>query len=522
MARTRLADQLQDAASVAKESWERGVDVDHVLEERRTRRELFRDAGALALGVGAFARFAPAASAAVQPRVVVVGAGLAGLTAAYRLKQAGCIAAVHEGSDRIGGRCWTIRGEFVDSQIAEHGGELIDQGHTALRQLTQELGLQLDNLLQGERNGTEPAYHFDGAPYSVRQATLDLRDVWPKLHGDVSAASYPTLFDTYTERGFELDQMSIVDWIEESVPGGIDSELGQLLDTAYNIEYGAESAEQSSLNLLYLLGYQGPGNIRIFGKSNEKYHVRGGNDQVPARLANALAGQITLASELVAVKRNNDATYTLTFRQGNTSRTVTADRVVLAIPFSILRRSVDLSRAGFSPLKRTAIAEQGMGTNSKLHVQFTSRHWEESLDCNGETYSDRGYQSTWDVTRTQPGASGILVDYTGGQIGASFGSGTPQQRAQQFLAQIEPVLPGLSAKWNGRATVDFWLGNRWTRGSYSYWKVGQYTQFAGVERLPEGNCFFCGEHTSVDFQGYLNGAVETGERAAGEVLDSIA
>jgi monoamine oxidase len=522
MTRTRLAGQLQEAASVAHESWVRGVEVDQVLEERRTtRRELLRDAGALALGAAAFGRFASVARAVAQPRVVVVGAGLAGLTAAYRLKQAGVTAAVYEGADRVGGRCWTIRGAFLDGQIAEHGGELIDQGHTALRQLAQELGLQLDNLLQGERNGTEPAYFFDGAPYAVRQATLDLRDLWPKLHSDVSAASYPTLFDNFTERGEELDHLSIVDWINESVPGGIDSKLGQLLDFAYNIEYGAESAEQSSLNLLYLLGYQGPGNLRIFGKSNEKYHVRGGNDQVPARLASALSDQVTIGSELVAIRRNTDSTYTLTFRQGGSSRTVTADRVVLAIPFSILRHSVDISRAGFSSLKRTAIAEQGMGTNSKLHLQFTSRHWE-SLDCNGETFSDRGYQNTWDVTRAQPGASGILVDYTGGLVGASFGSGSPQQRAQQFLAQIEPVLPGLTAKWNGRATVDFWLGNRWTRGSYSYWKVGQYTRFAGVEGRPEGNCFFCGEHTSIDFQGYLNGAVETGERAAGEVLDSLA
>ena len=521
MTRTRLAGQLQEAASVARESWTRGIEVDQILEERkRTRRELLRDAGALAFGAAALGRFAPAANAAVQSRVVVVGAGLAGLTAAYRLQQAGVNASVYEGSDRVGGRCWTIRDAFLDGQIAEHGGELIDQGHTALRQLAQQLGLQLDNLLQSEQNGAEPAYYFDGASYSFRQATLDLKAVWQKLHSDVSAASYPTLFDSFTQRGYELDHMSIIDWINESVPGGIDSKLGQLLDIAYNIEYGAESSEQSSLNLLYLLGYSGQGNLRIFGPSNEKYHVRGGNDQVPTRLAYALAGQITMGSELVAIKRNNDATYTLTFRQGGSSRTVTADRVVLAIPFSILRRSVDISRAGFSSLKRTAIAEQGMGTNSKLHVQFTNRHWE-SLGCNGETYSDRGYQNTWDVTRAQPGASGILVDYTGGQVGASFGSGTPQERAQQFLAQIEPVLPGLSAKWNGRATVDFWLGNRWTRGSYSYWKVGQYTRFAGIEGRPEGNCFFCGEHTSIDFQGYLNGAVETGERAAGEVLDSL-
>jgi len=521
MARTRLAGQLREAASVARESFERGVDVDHVLEERRTtRRELLRDAGALALGAGAFGRFASAARAAQPPRVVVVGAGLAGLTAAYRLRQAGCVAAVHEGSDRVGGRCWTIRGVFADGQIGEHGGELIDQGHTELRQLAQELGLDLDNLAQGEQNGSEPAYFFDGAPYPVRDATLDLRDIWSKLHSDLSAASYPTLYNSSTARGRVLDQMSIVDWINESVPGGIDSLLGQLLDIAYNIEYGAESSQQSSLNLIYLLGYQGPGNFRIFGKSNEKYHVRGGNDQVATLLAGALDSQITLGSELVAIRLNSDGTYALSFRQGGPTRTVIADRVVLAVPFSILRSSVDISRAGFSSLKRTAISELGMGTNSKLHVQFRSRHWD-SLHCTGETYSDRGYQNTWEVTRTQSGSSGILVDYTGGAVGASFGSGTPQQRAQQFLAQIEPVLPGLSAEWNGRATVDFWLGNRWSRGSYSYWKVGQYTRFAGIERAPEGNCFFCGEHTSIDSQGYLNGAVETGERAAGEVLDSL-
>ncbi len=125
------------------------------------------------------------------------------------------------------------------------------------------------------------------------------------------------------------------------------------------------------------------------------------------------------------------------------------------------------------------------------------------------------------MTRGQAGASGILVDYTGGNIGNSFGSGTPSSRAQQFLAQIEPVLPGLSAKWNGRATIDYWAGNPWTNGSYSYWKVGQYTKFAGAEREIEGACHFAGEHTSIDFQGYLNGAVETGQRAAGEVITAL-
>jgi monoamine oxidase len=509
MARTPLLDALQRMTA------------DVAAEERRTsRRDFLRDAAAAGAAASAFGVLAPRARAATPPgRVVVVGAGLAGLTAAYRLKQAGVTAEVHEASDRLGGRCWTLRGFFGDGQIAEHGGELIDQGHTALRQLVSELGLKLDNLLSAE-DGNEQTNWFDGARYSYDQATADLKTGWQKLHKDVSAASYPTLFDLSTERGRELDRMSIVDWINETFPGGINSRIGQLLDVAYNIEYGAESSEQSALNLVYLLGYSGQGQLRIFGPSNEKYHVVGGNDQVPSRLADRLAGQITTGSELVAIRVTAAGRWELTFRQGSATKTITADRVVLALPFSIMRSSVNFSKAGWEPLKETAIREQGMGTNSKLHLQFSSRVWRPQ-GFNGETYSDRGYQNTWEVTRAQPGASGILVNYTGGKVGASFGSGTLESRAQQFLGQVEPVLPGVSKAYNGRAFLDFWTAYPWTKGSYSYWKVGQYTKFAGMEGRRQGTCHFAGEHTSIDFQGYLNGAVETGERAVSEILGDL-
>jgi len=523
MPRTPLANQVQEMLSVVQESEQRNVSTEQVLQERRaasmSRRD-FLKAGLAGIGALAVASQARIVSAATAPRIVVVGAGLAGLTSAYRLKQNGFLADIYEASDRVGGRCWSDTTFFNDGQIYEHGGELIDQGHTQIRQLAQELGLPLDNLLQAEVNGTEPSYYFDGQPYSFAQATDDLKNIWQKIHSDVSAASYPTLYDNYTQRGWELDHLSIIDWINESVPGGINSKLGQLLDVAYNIEYGAESSVQSSLNLLYLLGYSGQGQLRIFGPSNEKYHVRGGNDQITARMAQALAGQIKLGQELTAIRQNSNGTYTLTFKKGRISTDISADKVVLALPFAILRDSVDYKRAGFSTLKKTAITQMGMGTNSKLHVQFTNRHWV-SLGSNGDTFADTGYQNTWEVSRAQAGASGLLVDYTGGNVGATFGSGTPASRAQQFLAQLEPVLPGITAKWNGKASVDFWTGYRWTKGSYSYWKVGQYTQFAGIERLQQGDCHFAGEHTSVDFQGYLNGAVESGERVAGEILADI-
>jgi monoamine oxidase len=207
----------------------------------------------------------------------------------------------------------------------------------------------------------------------------------------------------------------------------------------------------------------------------------------------------------------------LTFKDGLSTSTVSADRVVLALPFSIMRASVDFSKAGFNTVKQRAIKQLGMGTNSKLNVGFSSRQWR-TLGCNGDTYADTGYQATWEVSRSQPGTAGILVDYTGGNIGATFGSGTPDARARQFLGQIEPLLPGITKAYNGRATIDYWPGYQWTRGSYSYWKVGQYTSFSGAESEISGRCHFAGEHTSQDFQGYLNGAVSSGARVASEVL----
>jgi monoamine oxidase len=515
MARTPLANAVEEAvAKIADE------------EARTTRRGLLKGAGGAVAGATILGSLAGPAWAAAprrstpDTRVVVVGAGLAGLTAAYRLQQAGIFADVYEATDRMGGRCWTGRGDFADGQIYEHGGELIDSNHLEIKQLAQELGLTLDNLYTSETNGTEQLGYFFGRPYTYTQMTNDLKTIWQQIHSDISAASYPTLYSSFTARGQVLDQMTLYQWIENYVPGGHSSSLGQLLDVAYNIEYGAETKVQSSLNMLYLLGYAGPGQFRTFGKSNEKFHVHGGNDQIPQILAQKLGAQITPSAPLTVIKRNTDGTYALTFGNGSGSFTRTADHVVLALPFTILR-GLNFSKAGFNAVKTTAINELGMGTNAKVHVQFTSRFWRDQ-GCTGETYADTGYQNTWESSRAQAGASGMLVWYTGGNPGVAVGSNTPQwQVTNNFLPKIEPVLPGATAHWNGKVIRDYWTAYPWTKGSYSYWKAGQYTKFSGAEKERSNNCHFCGEHTSQDFQGYLQGGVETGERAANEILADL-
>ena len=178
---------------------------------------------------------------------------------------------------------------------------------------------------------------------------------------------------------------------------------------------------------MYLLGAVGQGNVRLFGQSNEKYKVRGGNDQIVTKLAALLPGQIETGNPLRAIVRRGSV-YDLLF---DGRPTVTADRVVLALPFSVLRDRVDYSAADFSALKKTAIAELGMGANIKLALQFSSRKWRDA-GCNGDTYSDTGYQATWEVTRAQTGTAGILVDYTGGTVANSQSGRLPAALAWNF------------------------------------------------------------------------------------------
>ncbi|NEU30537.1 FAD-dependent oxidoreductase [bacterium LRH843] len=456
------------------------------------------------------------------PHIVIVGAGLAGLTCAYRLKQAGILSTIYEATNRVGGRCWTRRGDFTDGQLVERGGELIDTGHKEIKALAKELDLQLDDLKMDESIGTEPFYYFDRCPYTLKEVTEDFLNIYPQLHKDFKKAGETTLYNQFTERGFELDQMSIVDYINEIVPGGIQSKFGQLLVIAYTIEFGAEAHEQSSLNLIYLLGSAPKSPFQIYGESDERFRIRGGNDQLPALLAKKIDGQIRFHSELRMIEQNSRNEVKLVFRNNEREWEVLADKVIITIPFSILK-IIDYKNAKFCPLKNIAIEELGMGVNTKLHAQFSNRFWRR-LGNNGETFADTGYQNTFEVTRAQQGKSGILVDYTGGRTAAEQKALTDKRLkkvTKGFLKKLEPVLPGSLKSWNGLSTVDHWHSNPWVKGSHSYWKVGQYTKFAGLVGEREGNIFFAGEHTSIEYQGYLNGAVETGERASQEVMNDL-
>jgi monoamine oxidase len=140
----------------------------------------------------------------------------------------------------------------------------------------------------------------------------------------------------------------------------------------------------------------------------------------------------------------------------------------------------------------------------------------------GTAYADTGFQNTWESSRGQEGETGVLINYLG-SAGARLTDthGNPQATrayAKRFLGEIESVFPGISAQWNGRATLDTPLFNPFALGSYSFWSVGQYTLFSGAEAEPSGNCHFAGEHCSTDFQGFMEGGAAEGIRAATEII----
>lgn len=491
-----------------------------------SRRQLLRAGGAMgaSLAAASFAFRLPMARANPSlPSVAVVGAGLAGVTAAYRLAQVGIPVKLYEASNRVGGRCWTARG-FAQGQIGEHGGEFIDSRHVHLRGLAQELGLQLDDFFDAQGNPPVWPCRINNTWYAQSSFDAEFETLTEAIIQEainIGAVSGEELDDTAyswgtaTYRAKQLDQKSMRQWMDQRLPGMSSTTFGKLCERLIGGGIGLPSTQASAISWFDFLGEDG---------GDERYRVRGGNDQVPQLAAAALpAGALKLNAPLQWLRKKANGTYEMRF--GGITPTVSADLVILALPFSTLR-NVDLGNAGFTPHRMEVIQELGMGTNAKLLLQYNDRPAAHTIPVDSWTGNsadyDAGYQS-WDSTSRQSGSNSILTLFYGGQ-GAPSWSGKPAHAAasgslvSQAVAHVNAVVPGTGSHFTGQAWLDAWVNDPWTRGSYSAYKVGQYTQNWRFDYLPEGGVHFAGEHTSTYSRAYLNGGVESGQRAAIEIM----
>jgi monoamine oxidase len=467
-------------------------------------------AGLMALGgpLAACGEESSARRVARRHRIVVVGAGLAGLSCAHRLRQQGVAATVYEARpDRVGGRCWSAR-DFADGQVGEHGGELIDSDHSRVRALARELGLQLeDRVAYARRNpGAESRLYLDGV----------LRDE-DRVYADYGA--FRRSLRGVSER--ELDRHTARELLDRAVPGGAGSLLGQAMRGFIASEFGLDAERLSAASLSYLREVPEASAAEL---EIERFHVSGGNDQLATGMAERLPpAALRLDAPLEALWRRGDGGYGMRF--AGIAGDVVAERVVLAIPFTTLRR-VDLGGAGLSRRKREAIEELGMGTNSKLLMQFDRRP-EDFGNWDGALTIDAPQLETFDTSLTQPGRSSLITVFTGGRVGKRIGEGArgphapaPAGVVREALAAIGRAVPGISAAFNGRAWLDHWSADPWSRGSYAAVLPGQVTRFSGMLGRREGGIHFAGEQTSIEYPGYLEGAIESGERCALEILRS--
>jgi monoamine oxidase len=515
MARTRLFGVLQRAVRMAR--WSRrpaAPPLDEIIAMHRERPRPIGRRSFLAGTVGAAAAAAIGAEGCKgnpSVRVAIVGGGLAGMTAAWVLQKAGIEAEIYEAAERLGGRAMTSKNLLAPGLFTELGGEFIDTQHEDLVNLARELELPLFDAEGTSEKGIIPnAYYFGGMHRTEAEVITAFAPLAAKMEDDlanVGDVSYQA-----DGGGKALDEMSITAYFDKI---GASGWIRDLLLVAYVTEYGLEADEQSALNLLFLIGTDTSNGFEIFGSSDERYTIQGGVQQVVDVLGKKMEAQVNLGHKLVRIAGKGDG-FTLDFEVlDEPSLSVDADLVLLTLPFTTLR-DVDL-QVELPAAKKKAIAELGYGMNAKILVGTTARVWRDQ-GYSGYSYTDGLFQLAWDCSRGQPGTNGGITFFSGGQPGLDVGQDSPASQAEKLLASLEPLYPGVTASYNGTAARFHWPTYNLSKGSYACYLTGQWTSISGAEYEPVGNLFFAGEHTSLDFQGFLGGAVQTGKSAAEEML----
>ncbi|MEM7773359.1 MAG: NAD(P)/FAD-dependent oxidoreductase, partial [Cyanobacteria bacterium P01_A01_bin.37] len=324
--------------------------------------------------------------------------------------------------------------------------------------------------------------------------------------------------DVFDPPTVALDQLSIAEYLDR-IPSS--ETIRKIINVAYTTEYGLETNEQSCLNLLWYIGTE-PGEFSVFGTNDERYHINGGNDLLPRTLARAVSSSIVTGTVLESLREQSDGRYQVTIRDSASSDERIYERVVLALPFSALR-DVSITMDLPAP-KRLAIAALKNATNAKLITAYRDRIWVNRYGSTASLFSDTGFQNAWESSQSiyYSGQASLITNYGGGRHGLAMERIPTRESAQDFVAQLEQIFPGVAETYYDRPAIhSSWNCDPYSKGSYSCYRVGDWTRFynAAAERV--GNVFFVGEHCSWEYAGYMEGACETGEQAALEILEEL-
>ncbi len=439
--------------------------------------------------------------------VTIIGAGLAGLAAALDLHRAGIQTTVLEARDRVGGRVITVR-DFQDGQYAEGGGEFVEDFHHRMIELVEEFRLRLEPLggmgdwgaylcLEGKTGwannvelwGVDIAAEVDKIWFAISELGRQIDD---PLNPQTSPSA-PA-----------LDQHSVSHWLEKL-------EVHPLAKKAFTARIRSEyTVEPDQLSLLDLARwgryyYDDP------FKDRNAYRIKGGNDSLPNAMARVLP-DIRLNCEVTAVRQTEEEVEVVYQSPDGTEVILPSSYVIFAIPFGPLQAIT--VEPPLTAIFQLALEKLSYGTVTKVMLQYSRRLSELGWEAFGLT--DLPITCMWHPTLRQPGKYDILTVYTGGHAGKAFTAMSDETRIQTAIAQVEQVCPG-SAQYVVGAKTIAWRSERFSQGSYAAFGLGEVMAFWEPLRYPVGRVYFAGEHIAAH-QGYMEGAVESGQRAAHEIM----
>lgn len=279
-----------------------------------------------------------------------------------------------------------------------------------------------------------------------------------------------------------------------------------------------EASEQSAINFLIMFTPPADAYYEMFGEDHEVFKIKGGSQHLADVLYQQLKDQVVLKHTLVAISPNTTGGYHLSFENDKKQTGIHADYVVMAIPFTILRKiKFDIP---MPDEKRKCIDEMGYGNSCKFVMGFNGKAWR-NAGKQGYTFTDISFGCGWDSSQSQSEKKGSFTVFSGGDFGDYVFNKTKNELISDFIPGLEKIFPGAEKLYSGKNVKFCWQKNPFSQAGYSSFRKGQWASLAGWESVPVGNIYFAGEHVSRDYQGYMNGAAQTARVAATAIAEKI-
>jgi monoamine oxidase len=452
-----------------------------------------------------------------KKRVLVLGAGLAGLSAAYELFQKGHDVTILEARMRPGGRVCTLREAFSDGLYADCGASELPSDHDFSMHYVQLFGLQLDPWYRPELNRLEKVFHVQGS-----RVVTGTGAKWPL---ELSAAEKALGNGGMVQKYFlyplkELGDPKAPDWPPESLApydamtvAGMMRSRGaspaaiSMLGLQYYLDLPADGMEKTSALWLLRDALLSPGGQHI-------QRIRGGMDLLPRAFAERLAGRILYGAAVMRIEQSPQMVEVVIRRAGVQER-LSGDYAICTIPFPVLR-NIEVSPA-FSEPKRKAIQELPYAACTKVYLQTRRKFWMDQK-LSGFACTDLPIRYVFDSTPQSESPRGLLECYISGPRSEAVTDLSPEGRLELALDNLEKVFPGVRKEVEG-GTSKSWKEDPWACGAYAYYQPGQMRTLLPHVSPAEGRIYFAGDHTS-PWPHWMQGALYSGNLAAQRVNEA--